>query len=189
MAEEYRPRLLQRYREEIRPQLRDTFDYDNIMEVPHLKKVILNMGIGEANDEPQQLEKGVEELTTIAGQQATVTRAKKAISNFGIRAGMPVGAKVTIRGAQMYEFLDKFITLALPRVRDFAGVSDRSFDGSGNFSIGVKEQIIFPEIDYDKVDRIRGMDVTIVTSAESDQEAYELLRLLGMPFKGAIEAA
>ncbi len=189
MAEAYIPRLLKQYREEIRPELREIFGYNNIMEVPHLEKIVLNMGVGEADAEPQQLEKGVEELTIIAGQQATVTRAKKSISNFGIRAGMPVGAKVNIRGARMYEFLDKFITLALPRVRDFAGVSDKSFDGSGNFSIGVKEQIVFPEIDYDNVDRIRGMDITIVTSATSDQEAYELLRLLGMPFKKAIEAA
>ncbi|MBS1271901.1 MAG: 50S ribosomal protein L5 [Candidatus Marinimicrobia bacterium] len=189
MTENYVPRLLKQYREKVRPNLQETFGYENIMEVPHLKKVSINMGLGEAIDEPQLLEKGVNELTTIAGQKAVVTRAKKSISNFNIREGLPIGARVTLRGARMYEFLDKFISIALPRVRDFSGVSDKSFDGSGNYSIGVKEQIIFPEIDYDSVERIRGMDVTFVTTAESDEEAYELLKLLGMPFRKALEAA
>jgi large subunit ribosomal protein L5 len=152
------------------------------MRIPALKKIVVNMGLGIAKDEPQQLERGIEELTTITGQKPVVTRAKKSIANFNIREGMPIGVRVTLRGAKMYEFLDRFISLALPRVRDFNGVSDRSFDGSGNYSIGVQEQIIFPEIEYDKVDRIRGMDVTFVTSSETDEECFELLRLFGMPF-------
>jgi len=189
MAENYIPRLLKQYREKVRPSLRETFGYENIMEVPYLKKISINMGLGEAKDEPQLLEKGVNELTTIAGQKAVVTKSKKSISNFNIREGLPIGTRVTLRGARMYEFLDKFISIALPRVRDFNGVSDKSFDGSGNYTIGVKEQIIFPEIDYDSVERIRGMDITFVTTAESDEEAYELLKLLGMPFRRALEAA
>ncbi len=184
---DYQPRLAKTYQEKILPVLQEHFQYGNRMEVPRLKKIVLNMGLGEAKDEPQQLEAGVQELTTIAGQKAVVTHAKKAISNFNIRAGMPIGCRVTLRGVRMYEFLDKFIALALPRVRDFSGVSDKSFDGSGNYSIGVKEQIIFPEIDYDEVDRIRGIDVTIVTTADSDEEAYELLKRLGMPFKRSAE--
>ncbi len=186
---DYVPRLLQHYREEVIPALRERFQYKNSMEVPGLRKITLNMGLGEAKNEPQQLEAGLNELTTIAGQQAVVTRAKKSISNFNIRQGMPIGCRVTLRGVRMHEFLDKFITLALPRVRDFSGVSDKAFDGSGNYSIGVKEQIIFPEIEYDKVDRIRGMDVTIVTTANSDEEAYELLKLFGMPFRRGAEAS
>ncbi|MCF7803233.1 MAG: 50S ribosomal protein L5 [Candidatus Marinimicrobia bacterium] len=190
MAEEYIPRMLKHYREEVRPKLRESFGYDNIMEVPHLAKISINMGLGEAKDDPTVLEKGVNELTTISGQKAVVTRSKKSISNFNIREGQAIGARVTLRGAQMYEFLDKFIALALPRVRDFNGVSDKSFDGSGNYSIGVKEQIIFPEIDYDEVEQIRGMDVTFVTTAETDEEAYELFKLMGMPFRSrASEAA
>lgn len=180
---DYIPRLQMHYREEVMPALQKRFQYGNNMEVPRLKKISINMGLGVAKDDPQQLERGLEELTTIAGQKAVVTRAKKSIANFDIRAGMPIGCRVTLRGARMYEFLDKFIALALPRVRDFNGVSDRAFDGSGNYSIGVQEQIIFPEIEYDKVDKIRGLDITIVTSAETDEEAYELLRLFGMPFK------
>ncbi len=187
--EDYIPNLMKQYREEIVPALKDHFGYDNVMEIPRLKKIILNMGIGDAKNEPQQLERGVEELTTITGQKAVTTKSKKAISNFGIRAGMEIGARVTLRRVRMYEFLEKFIAIALPRVRDFGGVPDRSFDGSGNYSIGIKEQIIFPEIDYDNIDRIRGLDITIVTSAQSDEEAYELLRLLGMPFKRALESA
>jgi len=186
---DYKPRLLQRYREEVMPALQKTFDYTNVMEIPKVVKISLNMGIGEARNEPQQLERGLEELTTIAGQKAVVTQAKKSIANFNIRAGMPIGCRVTLRGYRMYEFLDKFITLALPRVRDFNGVSDKSFDGSGNFSIGIKEQIIFPEIEYDNVDRIRGLDLTIVTTANSDQEAMALLKELGMPFKKSAQLA
>lgn len=179
---EYTPRLLNTYRETIMPEMKKRFDYDNTMRIPALKKIVVNMGLGIAKDEPQQLERGIEELTTITGQKPVVTRAKKSIANFNIREGMPIGVRVTLRGAKMYEFLDRFISLALPRVRDFNGVSDRSFDGSGNYSIGVQEQIIFPEIEYDKVDRIRGMDVTFVTSSETDEECFELLRLFGMPF-------
>jgi len=187
--EDYIPNLLKHYREEVVPALKDRFGYDNVMEIPRLKKIILNMGVGDAKNEPQQLDRGLEELTTIAGQKAVATKSKKAISNFGIRAGLPIGGRVTLRRVRMYEFLEKFIAIALPRVRDFGGVPDRSFDGSGNYSIGIKEQIIFPEIDYDNIDRIRGMDLTIVTSAQTDEEAYELLRLLGMPFKRALESA
>ncbi|MBD3275583.1 MAG: 50S ribosomal protein L5 [Candidatus Marinimicrobia bacterium] len=179
---EYIPRLAKTYRETIMPEMKKRFDYDNTMRIPALKKIVVNMGLGIAKDEPQQLERGIEELTTITGQKPVVTRAKKSIANFNIREGMPIGVRVTLRGAKMYEFLDRFISLALPRVRDFNGVSDRSFDGSGNYSIGVQEQIIFPEIEYDKVDRIRGMDVTFVTSSETDEECFELLRLFGMPF-------
>jgi large subunit ribosomal protein L5 len=179
---DYIPRLAKTYRETIMPEMKKRFDYDNTMRIPALKKIVVNMGLGIAKDEPQQLERGIEELTTITGQKPVVTRAKKSIANFNIREGMPIGVRVTLRGAKMYEFLDRFISLALPRVRDFNGVSDRSFDGSGNYSIGVQEQIIFPEIEYDKVDRIRGMDVTFVTSSETDEECFELLRLFGMPF-------
>jgi len=179
---DYKPRLLNTYRETIMPEMKKRFDYDNTMRIPELKKIVVNMGLGIAKDEPQQLERGIEELTTITGQKPVITRSKKSIANFNIREGMPIGVRVTLRRAKMYEFLDRFISLALPRVRDFNGVSDRSFDGSGNYSIGVQEQIIFPEIEYDKVDRIRGMDVTFVTSSETDEECFELLRLFGMPF-------
>jgi large subunit ribosomal protein L5 len=153
------------------------------MEVPRLEKIMLNMGVGTAKEDPKQLENSVEELTLISGQKAVVTRAKSAISNFKIRAGDPVGTRVTIRKARMYEFLDRLISVALPRVRDFNGVSVKSFDGRGNYSMGIKEQIIFPEIDYDRIDRIRGMDINIVTTAETDEEAYELLAAFGMPFR------
>ncbi len=189
---DYTPRLLKTYRETIMPEMKKRFDYDNTMRIPRIKKIVVNMGLGIAKDEPQQLERGIEELTTITGQKPVVTRAKKSIANFNIREGMPIGIRVTLRGARMYEFLDRFISLALPRVRDFSGVSDRSFDGSGNYSIGVQEQIIFPEIEYDKVDRIRGMDITFVTSSETDEECFELLRLFGMPFvrrEGSQQAA
>jgi len=187
--EDYIPNLMKHYREDVVPALKDHFGYDNVMEIPRLKKIILNMGVGDAKNEPQQLDRGLDELTTITGQKAVATKSKKAISNFGIRAGLPIGGRVTLRRVRMYEFLEKFIAIALPRVRDFGGVPDRSFDGSGNYSIGIKEQIIFPEIDYDNIDRVRGMDITIVTSAQTDEEAYELLRLLGMPFKRALESA
>ncbi|WP_427340469.1 50S ribosomal protein L5 [Caloranaerobacter sp. DY30410] len=176
-------RLREKYVNEVVPALMEKFKYKNIMEVPKIEKVVLNMGIGDAKDNPKSLEAAVEELTLIAGQKAVVTRAKKAISNFKIRAGMPVGARVTLRGERMYDFLDKFMNIALPRVRDFRGVSSTSFDGRGNYSIGVREQLIFPEIDYDKIDRVRGLDITIVTTAKTDEEAKELLELMGMPFK------
>ncbi|WP_069650749.1 50S ribosomal protein L5 [Caloranaerobacter ferrireducens] len=176
-------RLREKYVNEVVPALMEKFKYKNIMEVPKIEKVVLNMGIGDAKDNPKSLEAAVEELTLIAGQKAVVTRAKKAISNFKIRAGMPVGARVTLRGERMYDFLDKFMNIALPRVRDFRGVSSTSFDGRGNYSLGIREQLIFPEIDYDKIDRVRGLDITVVTTAKTDEEAKALLELMGMPFK------
>lgn len=176
-------RLKEKYINEVVPALMEKFKYKNIMEVPKVEKIVLNMGIGDAKDNPKSLEVAVEELTLIAGQRAVVTRAKKAISNFKIRAGMPVGARVTLRGERMYDFLDKLMNIALPRVRDFRGVSNTSFDGRGNYSLGIREQLIFPEIDYDKVDRVRGLDIAIVTTAKTDEEAKALLELLGMPFK------
>ncbi|KPU26770.1 50S ribosomal protein L5 [Caloranaerobacter sp. TR13] len=176
-------RLREKYVNEVVPALMEKFKYKSIMEVPKIEKVVLNMGIGDAKDNPKSLEAAVEELTLIAGQKAVVTRAKKAISNFKIRAGMPVGARVTLRGERMYDFLDKFMNIALPRVRDFRGVSSTSFDGRGNYSLGIREQLIFPEIDYDKIDRVRGLDVTVVTTAKTDEEAKALLELMGMPFK------
>lgn len=176
-------RLKEKYVNEVVPALMEKFKYKNIMEVPRIEKVVLNMGIGDAKDNPKSLEAAIEELTLIAGQKAVVTRAKKAISNFKIRAGMPVGARVTLRGERMYDFLDKFMNIALPRVRDFRGVSSTSFDGRGNYSIGIREQLIFPEIDYDKIDRVRGLDISVVTTAKTDEEAKALLELMGMPFK------
>lgn len=176
------PRLKEQYQEEVRAKLVDQFGYDNVMEVPRVKKISINKGVGEASENEKALDRAVEELRKITGQHPTVNRAKKSIASFGIREGMPVGATVTLRDAKMYEFLDRLITLALPNIRDFEGVPDRSFDGHGNYTLGLQEQIIFPEIDVDNVDRIDGMDVTIVTSAETDEEAYALLKALGMPF-------
>lgn len=161
----------------------ERFGYRNVMEVPRLTKVVINMGVGEAVQDPKQLDAAVADLTAISGQKPVVTRAKKSIAAFKIRKGMPIGCKVTLRGDRMYHFLDKLINIALPRIRDFRGVSPDSFDGRGNYSLGVREQLIFPEIRYDKVDRIRGMDITIGTTAKTDEEAAELLRLLGMPFR------
>ncbi len=176
-------RLKDKYRQEVVPALMEKFKYDNIMEVPKLEKIILNMGIGEARENPKTLESAVSELALISGQKPVVTKAKKSVSNFKIREGMSVGCKVTLRGKQMYHFLDKFISVSLPRVRDFRGVSDKSFDGRGNYAYGVKEQLIFPEIEYDKVDKVRGLDIIIVTTAQTDEEAKEFLQLMGMPFK------
>jgi len=153
------------------------------MEVPRLVKVVINMGVGDATQDAKAIDAAVEDLTQIAGQKPVVTRAKKSIAAFKVRAGMPVGCKVTLRGRRMYEFLDKLFNIALPRIRDFRGVSPRSFDGRGNYSLGLREQLIFPEINYDKIDKVRGMDVVIVTSAKTDEEAFELLKLLGMPFR------
>jgi large subunit ribosomal protein L5 len=178
----YTPRLKQRYHEEIMPELMKQFGYDNIMQVPRLVKISVNKGVGEAPTNKKILDDAVDELRRITGQHPVVAKARKSVSNFKIREGMPVGVFVTLRGDRMYEFLDRLVTLALPRVRDFRGVPDRSFDGRGNYTLGVKEQIIFPEIDVDKVDRISGLDVTFVTTAETDEEAYALLRALGMPF-------
>jgi large subunit ribosomal protein L5 len=183
-AREGAPRLQTFYQETVRAKLAKEFGLANPHQVPCLEKVILNVGMGDASKNPKQLEAAVEELSAITGQTAVVTKAKKAIANFGLRAGMPVGAFVTLRGARMYEFLDRFINLAIPRIRDFRGLPNRSFDGRGNYTFGIKEQMIFPEIDYDKVEKIHGMDITLVTSADRDDLAMALLRELGWPFRG-----
>ncbi len=178
----YTPRLKTKYREEVLPALRKQFDYGNVMEAPRLEKICINKGVGEAADNKKVLDDAIDELRTIAGQQPVVRRSKKAVSNFSLREGLPVGVSVTLRDARMYEFLDRLISLALPRVRDFRGVSHRSFDGRGNYTLGVKEQIIFPEINVDNIDRINGMDVTFVTTADTDEEAHALMKEMGMPF-------
>ena len=177
------PRLLEKYKNEVVSQLVEKFGYKNINEVPKLEKITLNVGLGKAKDNPKMLDAIVKELALISGQAPVVTHARKSIANFKLREGMKIGAKVTLRGDKMYYFLDKFVNISLPRVRDFRGVSDRSFDGRGNYATGVREQLIFPEIEYDKVDKIRGMDIIFVTTAKTDEEAKELLTLLGMPFK------
>jgi large subunit ribosomal protein L5 len=184
----YQPRLKARYEDELRGQLKDRLGVSSIMEVPRLQKITLNMGIGDAKTESKVLENALEQLTTIAGQRAQVRRARKSIASFKLREGMPVGVRVTLRGARMWEFLDRLISIALPRIRDFRGLSPRSFDGQGNFSLGIREQIIFPEINYDDVDTIRGLDVAITTTAEGNAQAEALLRGLGMPFPGMAEA-
>jgi large subunit ribosomal protein L5 len=176
-------RLRERYRKEVVPQLMRDLGYTNVNAVPRLEKVVLNMGIGEASQNPKLLDAAVEELTAIAGQKPVVTKARKAISNFKLREGMPIGVMVTLRGTRMYEFFDRLVSLALPRVRDFRGVPDRSFDGRGNYSLGIREQVIFPEINLDKVDRIKGLTVVICSSARTDAEGKALLRALGMPFR------
>ena len=175
-------RLKEKYAEEIGKALMEKFSYKNVMQLPKLEKVVLNMGLGEAIANAKALDSAIGDMTIISGQKPVVTRAKKSIAGFKLLEGMPIGVKVTLRGDRMYEFVDRLVSIALPRVRDFRGVSPKSFDGRGNYTLGVKEQLIFPEIDYDKVDKIRGMDITIVTSASSDEEARELLKLLGMPF-------
>jgi large subunit ribosomal protein L5 len=179
----YTARLRTRYREEIIPQLTKDFSYSNVMEVPKLVKISLNKGMGEAAQNKKVLDDAVDELRRISGQQPVIRNARKSVSNFKLRQGMPIGASVTLRGDVMYEFLDRLITLALPRVRDFRGIPDKSFDGRGNYSLGIKEQIVFPEIDVDKVDRISGLDITIVTTANTDEEALALLRAFGMPYE------
>jgi len=180
---DYTPRLKEKFNAEVSPALMKQFGYASIMQIPSLKKITLNMGLGKAKEEPRRLEAAVNELTLITGQKAVITKAKKAISNFKLRAGDPVGARVTLHGKIMWEFLDRFISVALPRVRDFNGVPNRSFDGRGNYNVGIKEQIIFPEIDYDKIEGVNGMDISITTSAATDEEAYELLKALGIPFR------
>jgi large subunit ribosomal protein L5 len=177
------PRLKERYKTEIASALMKEFDLSNPMAVPKLEKIVLNMGLGEAVQNPKLIDVAVEEMTAISGQKPVVTRAKKAISNFKLREKMPIGVMVTLRGVRMYEFLDRFVSAALPRVRDFKGVPDRAFDGRGNYSLGLREQVIFPEINLDKVDKIKGLTVTICTSARSDAEGKALLRALGMPFR------
>ena len=179
----YTPRLLTKYNEVVHKHLSKRLDINNAMRVPKLEKIVLNMGLGDAKEHKNWLTSGVEELTTIAGQKAVVTISKKAISNFKIREGDPVGIRVTLRGSKMYEFLDRFISVASPRIRDFRGLSAKGFDGRGNYNFGITEQIIFPEIDYDKINNIRGINISIVTSSATDEEAYELLVALGLPIR------
>ena len=176
-------RLHEQYSNQIKDAMMKKFEYSNIMQVPKLEKIVINMDVGEAKENKKVLESAVADLEKIAGQKAVVTRAKKSVANFKLREGMPIGCKVTLRGERMYEFADRLINLALPRVRDFRGVNQNSFDGRGNYALGIKEQLIFPEIEYDKVDKVRGMDIIFVTTANTDEEARELLTLFGMPFK------
>lgn len=179
----YIPRLKTKYREEVAPKLMEEFQYKSVMEVPRLVKISLNQGLGDATGDKKLVDNAINEMTLISGQKAVPTYAKKAISNFKLREGMPIGVRVTLRNEQMYEFLDRFVTISLPRVRDFRGINDKSFDGRGNYSVGITEQIIFPEIDIDKVNRISGMDITFVTTAKTDAEALALLKHMGLPFK------
>ena len=178
----YVPRLQQRYVDDVRPRLKDDLGVSSVMQVPKIQKITLNMGVGEAKTDARSLDAAAEQLATISGQLPQIRRARKSIAGFKLHEGMPVGARVTLRGARMWEFLDRLVSIALPRIRDFRGLSPRSFDGRGNFSLGIREQIIFPEIDYDEIDKVRGLDVTITTSAESDEHALALLRELGLPF-------
>ena len=175
-------RLEQKYKETVKPALMKQFEYSSVMEIPKLEKVVLNMGVGDAIQNPKVLEEAVEEMTQIAGQKPVITKAKKSIANFKLREGMAIGCNVTLRGERMYDFLDKLMNVSLPRVRDFRGVSTTAFDGRGNYTLGIKEQLIFPEIDFDKVNKVRGLDIVIVTSAKTNKEAYALLEQLGMPF-------
>ncbi len=176
-------RLKEKYKSEIMPAMMKTFQYKSVMEIPKIEKIVLNMGLGEARDNAKVIEHAVRDLATITGQKPVVTKAKKSVAAFKLRQGMDIGCKVTLRGERMYEFLDRFISVAIPRVRDFRGLSANSFDGRGNYAVGMKEQLIFPEIDYDKVDKIRGMDIIVVTTAKTDEEARELLTQFGMPFR------
>ena len=176
-------RLLEKYRTQVVPALMKQFNYKNPLQVPRVEKIVINMGLGEATQNPKVIDAAVEDLRAISGQQPVVTRAKKSIAGFRLRQGMPIGVKVTLRGERMYHFLDKLMNLALPRVRDFRGVSPRSFDGRGNYTLGLREQLIFPEIDYDKIDKVRGLEVVVVTTAKTDEEARALLTELGMPFR------
>jgi large subunit ribosomal protein L5 len=176
-------RLKEKFSKEITPALVSKFNYKSVMQVPKIEKIVVNMGIGDAVQNAKSLDVAVEELATITGQKPIITRAKKSIAGFRLREGMPIGAKVTLRGERMYEFLDKLVSVSLPRVRDFRGISKKSFDGRGNYTLGVREQLIFPEIDYDKVSKVRGMDIVIVTTANTDEEARELLTQIGMPFQ------
>jgi large subunit ribosomal protein L5 len=176
-------RLKQKYLKEVVPGLKSRFGYSNVMQIPEIKKVIINMGVGDATQDAKAIDSAVNDLTAISGQKPVVTKAKKSIAAFKVRAGMPIGCKVTLRGERMYYFLDKLFNIALPRIRDFRGTSTKSFDGRGNYTLGVRDQLIFPEINYDKVDKLRGMDIVIVTSAKNDEEALELLKLMGMPFR------
>ncbi len=181
-------RLQETYKNEMVPALMKKFGYKNIMQVPKLEKIVVNMGVGEAKENAKLLDAAVADMETITGQKAVITKAKKSVANFKIREGMPIGCKVTLRGERMYDFADRLINLSLPRVRDFRGVNANAFDGRGNFALGIKEQLIFPEIDYDKIDKTRGMDIIFVTSAKTDEEARELLTLFNMPFEKVTEA-
>jgi large subunit ribosomal protein L5 len=183
-TETYTPRLKERYENELRPRLKEELGVKSIMQVPRIQKITLNMGVGEAKNDAKQLDTAIEELTIIAGQRAQVRKARKSVAQFKIREGMPIGAKVTLRGARMYEFLDRLVSIALPRIRDFRGLNPQSFDGRGNYSMGVREQIIFVEINYDDVKEVRGLDVTITTTAETDDHARALLQAMGLPFSG-----
>lgn len=176
-------RLKEKYLKEVTPSLMEKFNYSSVMQTPKVEKIVINMGVGDAVSNAKNLDKAVEELTLITGQKPMITKAKKSIAGFRLREGMPIGAKVTLRGERMYEFLDKLVSVSLPRVRDFHGVSKEAFDGRGNYTLGIKEQLIFPEVDYDLVDKVRGMDIVIVTTANSDEESRELLTQLGMPFQ------
>lgn len=176
-------RLKDKYNKEVVPALKERFNYSNVMQVPKITKVVVNIGVGEAVEDPKALEAAVRDLEMITGQKAIITKAKKSIAAFKIREGMNIGCKVTLHGDRMYEFLDRLINVALPRIRDFRGVSSKSFDGRGNYSLGLREQLIFPEIDYDKIDKVRGLEVAIVTTAETDEEAFELLKQMGVPFR------
>jgi len=176
-------RMKEKYQTEVVPALMERFGYKNIMEVPRFEKIVLNIGVGEATQDPKALEAAVRDLATISGQKPVITYAKKSVAAFKLRAGMAIGCKVTLRGDRMFEFFDRLVSIALPRIRDFRGVSPASFDGRGNYSLGLREQLVFPEIDYDQIDKVRGLMVTIGTTAETDEEAYELLKLMGMPFR------
>ncbi|WP_447723952.1 50S ribosomal protein L5 [Sphingomonas koreensis] len=182
MADTYTPRMRKLYDETIAKAMTEKFGYKNVMEVPTISKIVLNMGVGEATQDKKKVEQAASEMELIAGQKPVVTKAKKSIAQFKLREGMAIGCKVTLRRERMYEFLDRFITIALPRVRDFRGLNDKSFDGRGNYACGIKEQIVFPEINYDRIDKVRGMDVIVTTTAKTDEEARELLRLFGFPF-------
>ena len=180
---DYEPRLRKRYKDEIVPQLMKDFSFTNVMQVPKLDRIIVNMGLGEAVQNAKLIESAAEELSAITGRKPIITRAKKSIASFKLREGMPIGVMVTLRGEQMYDFLDRLVSIALPRTRDFKGISPKAFDGRGNYTLGIREQIVFPEINYDKVDRIKGMNVTFVTTAETDEQGRALLKSLGMPFR------
>jgi large subunit ribosomal protein L5 len=180
---DYQPRLRNKYKDEIVPQLMKDFGFKNVMQVPKLERIVVNMGLGEAVQNAKLVESAAEELKAITGRKPIVTRAKKSIAGFKLREGMPIGVMVTLRGEQMYDFLDRLVSLALPRTRDFKGISPKAFDGRGNYTLGIREQIVFPEINYDKIDRIKGMNVTLVTTAETDEQGRALLKSLGMPFR------
>jgi large subunit ribosomal protein L5 len=180
---DYEPRLRNKYKDEIVPQLMKDFGFKNIMQVPKLERIVVNMGLGEAVQNAKLVESAAEELKAITGRKPVITRAKKSIASFKLREGMPIGVMVTLRGEQMYDFLDRLVSLALPRTRDFKGISPKAFDGRGNYTLGIREQIVFPEINYDKIDRIKGMNVTLVTTAETDEQGRALLKSLGMPFR------